>query len=258
MTDTLGYRCVMGVITPSVNTCVQPEFEAMRPPGVTNHVARMFMQNATVRDDKDFLGVVDAIDRAVEPAVERVMTARPDHLIVGVSIEAIWGGRAGGEALRRRIEDRSTCPVTLASDALLAALAVLKVDGPIAVISPYRPPGLEQVKRYFAECGIEVRRAVGITGEARRSPGVAHETPIALAHLSKAKLCAELRRLDGDDIAAIVQFGANIAMAEVAAEGCRWLGKPVIAVNAATYWHGLRQAGIPDRIQGFGPLLELH
>ena len=41
MTDTLGYRCVMGVITPSVNTCVQPEFDAMRPPGVTNHVAHV-------------------------------------------------------------------------------------------------------------------------------------------------------------------------------------------------------------------------
>ena len=248
MTDTLGNRCVMGVITPSVNTCVQPEFEAMRPHGVTNHVARMLIENAPVHDDKGFLAVVEAIDRSVEPAVDRVMTARPDHLIVGVSVEAIWGGRAGGEALRRRIEDRSTCPVTLASDALLAALAALKVDGPIAVLAPYRPPGLEQVKRYFAECGIEVRRAHGIP----------HDTPLELAHIPKSKLCSELRRVDGDDVAAIIQFGANIAMAQVAAEGCRWLGKPVIAVNTATYWHGLRQAGIPDKVQGFGPLLELH
>ncbi len=246
MTDTLGHRCVMGVITPSVNTCVQPEFEAMRPHGVTNHVARMMIGNAPVRDDTGFLAVVEAIDRAVEPAVDRVMTARPDHLILGVSVEAIWGGRAGGEALRRRIEARSTCPVTLASDALLAALAALKVAGPIAVLSPYRPPGLEQVRRYFAECGIEVRRAHGIP----------HDTPLELAHIPKARLCAELRRVDGDDVAAIVQFGANIAMAGVAAEACRWLGKPVIAVNTATYWHALRSRGIPDKIAGYGRLLE--
>ena len=248
MTDTLGPRCVMGVITPSVNTCVQPEYEAMRPPGVTNHLARMMMANATIHDDNSFLAVVDSIDRAVEPAVDRVMTARPDHLILGVSVEAIWGGRAGGEALRRRIEARCPCPITLASDALLAALATLGVSGPIAVLAPYRPPGLEQVRRYFAECGIEVRRSYGIP----------HDTPLELAHVPKARLCRELRALDGDDIAGIVQFGANIACARVAAEACRWLGKPVIAVNTATYWHALRRAGIADKVPGFGPLLAQH
>jgi hypothetical protein len=35
-----------------------------------------------------------------------------------------------------------------------------------------------------------------------------------------------------------------------------WLGKPVIAINTATYWHALRQNGITDKMQGFGRLLE--
>src|SRR5262249_61386440 len=37
MTDSLGFRKKFGVIAPSTNTSVQPEFEAMRPRGVTNH-----------------------------------------------------------------------------------------------------------------------------------------------------------------------------------------------------------------------------
>jgi len=41
MRDFLGYRKIFGVITPSINTCVQPEYDSMRPPGVTNQVARM-------------------------------------------------------------------------------------------------------------------------------------------------------------------------------------------------------------------------
>ena len=35
-----------------------------------------------------------------------------------------------------------------------------------------------------------------------------------------------------------------------------WAGKPVIAINTATYWHALRQNGILDKIPGLGRLLE--
>jgi maleate isomerase len=34
------------------------------------------------------------------------------------------------------------------------------------------------------------------------------------------------------------------------------LGKPVIAINTATYWHALRRNGVADKIQGLGRLLE--
>ena len=33
------------------------------------------------------------------------------------------------------------------------------------------------------------------------------------------------------------------------------LGKPVIAINAAIFWHALRENGINDQMTGFGPLL---
>ena len=36
------------------------------------------------------------------------------------------------------------------------------------------------------------------------------------------------------------------------------LGKPVIAINTATYWHALRAQGINDKVAGFGNLLECH
>jgi maleate isomerase len=55
-----------------------------------------------------------------------------------------------------------------------------------------------------------------------------------------------------------VQFGANLPMAELAAEAERWLGKPVIAVNVATYWHALRSNGITDRARGRGRLFWEH
>ena len=36
MTDSLGHRAKFGVLAPSTNTSVQPEFDAMKPWGVTH------------------------------------------------------------------------------------------------------------------------------------------------------------------------------------------------------------------------------
>ena len=64
-----------------------------------------------------------------------------------------------------------------------------------------------------------------------------------------------LLKLDGDDVDAIVQVGTNLSMVRLAAAAEMWLGKPVIAINTATYWHALRANGIEDRMEGFGRLL---
>jgi maleate isomerase len=47
MTDSLGYRNKFGVGAPSTNAVVQPKYDAMRPPGVTNHSGRIHIRSAT-------------------------------------------------------------------------------------------------------------------------------------------------------------------------------------------------------------------
>lgn len=91
-----------------------------------------------------------------------------------------------------------------------------------------------------------------------RTECTACDSPVNIAHISEDALREAVRKVDGADIDAIVQFGANLPMAYVAAEAERWLGKPVIAVMTATYWHALRHNGIADRTPGFGRLMELH
>ena len=38
MADTLAPRAIIGVMTPAMNTVVQPELELLRPDGVTNQM----------------------------------------------------------------------------------------------------------------------------------------------------------------------------------------------------------------------------
>ena len=80
----------------------------------------------------------------------------------------------------------------------------------------------------------------------------------AIAQVQAATLIDQFKALDGDDIDAVVQVGTNLSTVRVAAEAERWLAKPVIAINTATYWHALRNNGIADTVFGFGSLMEEH
>lgn len=248
--DTLGWRRVYGIVTPSTATSVQPEYDDMRPPGVTNQVARMHIPDEPLKSDADFDQVIRRIDAALEAAVDRVMTCRPHHLVLGMSAESIWkGGSMAGRRVAERIRRRAgDVPVTQATDALPAALKAMGIRERIGLLTPYFPVAHAHLKDFFDELGIEIVRAAHLS-----CPG-----PVEIAHTPIRDLVAALRRLDGEDIEAVVQFGANLPMLKLAAEAERWLDKPVLAINAVTYWHALRTGGIQDRIAGCGRLIWEH
>ena len=60
MPDHLGYRKIFGVTGPSTNTIVQPDFDDLRPIGVTNHYSRIIIPNMPVNGNEDFLKLVQA------------------------------------------------------------------------------------------------------------------------------------------------------------------------------------------------------
>jgi maleate isomerase len=245
MPDALGWRMKFGVIAPSTNTIVQPEFDAMRPMGVTNHFARIHIPNNPLQSDDDFTRLIDAVRREIMAAIDRVMTCEPGHLIMGMSSETFWDGLDGSEKLRERIEGRAGVKVTMGSDAARQALDRHGARR-IGVVTPYLPVADQQVRRFFADCGYEVVNLLGLKGA----------SPVLYAHFGEAELRDAIRRVDGPDIDAIVQVGTNLAMARLAAVAEAWLGKPVVAINTATYWRALRANGINDKIAGFGTLPE--
>ena len=98
-------------------------------------------------------------------------------------------------------------------------------------------------RKKFGVLGPSTNTIVQPDFEMMRPPGVLRETLIELDG-------------NGRDVDAIVQVGTNLSMVRLAAAAEMWLGKPVIAINTATYWHALRACGIKDRIEGFGRLLE--
>lgn len=245
MTDSLGWRKRIGLVVPSTNTTVQPECEAFRPTGVTNHIARVSIKERPLTSEAAFLEHVQAMRDGIAGAIDQVMTCKPDHLIMGIALEAFWGGVAAADRLGAELAERAGVGVSMGSIATVAALRAFGARR-IAVLTPHQPRGDEMVRNYLAEAGFEVVRLKGLQCA----------SPTLIAHVQPQEVREALRELDGPDADALVQVGTNLAGAQVAAEAERWLAKPVLSINAVTYWHALRALGVEDRIPGCGRVLE--
>ncbi len=248
MGDLLGWRMKFAVVAPSTNTSVQPEYDDMRPMGVTNHFSRIAIPDTKVTDDETFMVMLNNIRARTLDAIDVSLSMDPACVIMGMSAETFWDGADGAEALEARIVERARgLPVIMGSTAVDAALKTYGGIRKIGVLTPYAPVGDAQVRRFFEDMGYEVVNLIGL-----KSPSpmlIAHETPVTL------KRAAE-HLSDGVD--AVVQCGTNLAFARIAAMAEFWLEKPVVAINTATYWHALRTMGLADRIDGFGALLRDH
>lgn len=248
MVDSLGYRMKFGVIAPSTNTSVQPEFDAMRPFGVTNHFSRIHIPDDPIGDDADFDQLMHNIRKELMFAIDRVMTCRPQYVVMGMSAETFWDGLEGSKVFQKNCEARAGVPIAMGSDACQAALRRYGDIKRISVITPYMPIGDTQVRKFFADCGFEV---VHLKGLKCRSP-------MLIAHVSEKQLRDAILEVNDPSVEAIVQVGTNLAVARVAGIAEFWLDKPVIAINTATYWWALRQNGIMDKVPGYGSLLTQH
>ena len=73
--------------------------------------------------------------------------------------------------------------------------------------------------------------------------------------MQEDQLRRALIKVNTDRVDALVQAGTNLSMVALADEAERWLDKPVIAINAATWWLSLRNNGIEDKVYGCTRLL---
>jgi len=245
MTDLLGYRKLIGIIVPSTNTSVQPECDGLRVHGVTNHIARVTIPERRISSDDAYQAHLAAMREGIMPALDQVMTAQPDHIVMGVAIEAFVGGVARADEFQASLAGHCGVGVSMGSTAAMRALRAFDARR-IAVLTPHQPAGDEIVRAYLEDAGFEIVRLKGLRCA----------SPRLIAHVTPAEVRSAFQELDGDDVDVILQVGTNLAAGAIAAEAERWLAKPVLAMNTITYWDALRQLGVDDRILGKGRILE--
>ena len=246
--DTLGHRCVMGVVAPATNTAVQAEMDALRIDGVINAHARIANPEQRVAADADTLAVRTAMVSGLMDAVDTLAPCRPDHVILGVMVENFVGGSAAGATLIRDVGTRLGCGVTDYSSAILAALeAIFGRPARIGLLTPFMPVGDAAARRLFEEAGHAVVRLVGL-----RAP-----SPASIGRMPLERLRSAVAELNGLEVEVIIQVGTGLPFAALARAAEDELDKPVLASNPVSYWRALRACGITDAMPGEGRLFAL-
>jgi len=251
-TDFYGYRKKFAVLVPSTNTAVETEYHMMCPKGVVLATRGCNIPSMEVTNEEEFVGMVKAIGDATEDGLRNSLSCKPDHVIFGYSAETFWDGKERSDREFKKYNDiamaEGNCGITFGAQAIMDALKCYPWVKKIACISPYMPVGDSMVTKFLGDIGYEVVRIKG-----HCSPG-----PMEIAHETFQKTRELVKEVDGDDVDLILQAGTNLHFVELAASLEKELNKPVLAINALTFWHALRSNGIPDRVDGFGSLLSEH
>jgi len=236
--DTLGHRALVGVMTPGMNTVVQPELEALRPDGVTNQMQRFTLGGDRVSDD--------LVDQAAV-----LMAAGPAVMAVGLTSDAGPGGVARLADRCEELAEAVGIPVCNASAADHAALCTLGAER-IGVVTPFAPDVDAVVRDNFVEAGFDV---VAISGTCAPSLPAICATPIDEVRAVFARVAAEAIT---SGATALCQVGTALPVVDLLDELEATVGLPIVACNAAVYWQALRTIGIHDPVPGFGSLLGDH
>jgi maleate isomerase len=243
MSEVNGRRHRIGVVIPSTNTSVEADYNDLRPPNLTVHVARIFINTSIDSDDKA-QETLRQIREGSEKAVHDVCTCKPDHLIMGMSSETFVGGLEGSRALTKRMEEASGLGVSTGSEATNLALEKIGARR-IAALTPYQPSIDAQVELYFDDLGYEM-----VAMKSLRCP-----TATSIADVTGEEILAAIDELEAEahgGFDAFVQAGTNLSSWAVADEVEERTGKPLVSINAATLWHALGALGLEPNLPTAG------
>jgi maleate isomerase len=246
--DTLASRAKIAVIVPATNTVVQPEMEAMRPHGVTNHVSRMLLPPRPYDDMQAYQQALKTEKGQLEEALALVLPCEPHAVAHGHSIHSFRGDLQRAQAEEARLQALAGIPFVTPSIAVLEGLKAIGNPRRIGILTPYWPPADAIIAEFFTACGFEVVASHGL-----KSTG-----PISVAQFTPDQIMQGFEALDTPQAQALVHVGTNLPVSAMTPAIEAHFGKPLIGVNVATYWLALRRLGLRDPLPGFGILAEQH
>ena len=237
----MAIRKRIGLIVPSTNTTVEPDFRMAAPNDVTFHSHRMWMDEDTTTD------IVDRMNADVEQAARYLATASVDLIVYACTGGSFYKGRGYDRELLASIEAAAGVPAVATAPAAADALAHLGVKA-MSVTSPYGDWRDERLKDYYTEAGFQV---LNVDGEpvaaATGNSGICDQPPESVLEFS-LQAC----RPEADALFCSCTAWRSM---EVAGELERRLSRPVVTSNQATVWAAFQRLEI-EPLPGFGSLVD--
>lgn len=145
----------IGLILPSSNTVMEPDFYRRLPVNITLHTARMFLEDVTAETEARML------DEFTLPAARDLATVQPDVVIFGcTSAGALRGNQFEEDFIKEitRVSGAATIGVNQSVRETLKKLDAKK----IVVITPYLDELNVRIKSSLEQAGLEILNIQGL------------------------------------------------------------------------------------------------
>ncbi len=237
-----GWRARVGVLLPSVNTVLEPDFYRMAPNGVTVHVSRL-ARSKSLRDD---LPDVYRMNQQIERAAGEVASAEVDVILYGCTGGSLLEGVGYDQEIIERIEEAAGVPATTTATAVVRALTELSIKR-LVVVTPYSDDLNQREKAFLEGSGFQVLSLEGLslstdygTWPAERTYSFARDVAMAVHQ----------------DFDGLFVSCTNFPAIEVIQALEEDLGVSVVTSNQASIWDCLRITKVRSGINGYGRLLQ--
>lgn len=234
-----SWKASIGLIVPSGNTSLEPEFMQMAPDGVAIHTSRVHQSGPQGKAS------YQRMSDDVETAAGLLSTAAIDVAVFGCTVCTYY---VPAEEIRRTIARVLGCETVFPAEAAVAALRTLGVER-VAVAGPRSEELTTREAQAVQAEGLDV---VGVAclgiGTAQGGPGaIGRVPPEATYRLARAadRPAAQAVFLSCTQMPSLAMIERLEAL----------LGKPVVTSNQASLWRSLRVLGVTEPIEGFGALL---
>ena len=227
----------IGLLVPSSNTTVEPEFYRALPQDVTLHTARLFLTRIA---PESILKMVEDM----ETQARLLASADVDVIVLGATAPSFLKGLGYDRELIQKLETATGKRATTTSTALVQAIR--HIGARRVVLGSAYDEKVNGIARAFLEAsGVEVLDVKGLAlvdnlVVGRLSSDTAYDLAVSLDHA----------RAD-----AIVLSCTNWQTLDAIERIERKSGKPVITTTQATIWAALRAVGHAESIRGYGRLL---
>ena len=234
-----SWRGRIGLIAPSTNTTLEPEFARMTPDGIGVYVSRVYQSG------RQELSSYQRMADDIGTAATLLATSEIDVIAFGCTSCTYF---VSPDAVKTTMRQNAGCQPILTADAVLDTMRSLKLKR-IAVVGPRTEFVTQKEIQFLAEAGFDIAGSrclgLGATEEERR--GIGRVPPEVVYRLALS--------VDRPDIEAIFVSCTQLPTIGVIDPLERLLRKPVITSNQATFWRCLRAVKFTDSIAGFGRLL---
>lgn len=234
-----GERLRIGMLLPSGNVIIEPQVNAMLPPGVALYATRLPLRGSS---EAELLAMAENVEEAAR------LLAHAQVGLIAFNCTAVSTFSKTMEAgIKRRIEEATGLPALATSEALVFALKALRARK-LVLLSPYLQEVNDREAAFLEGQGLEVLSATGL--------GLNTNTEMAAL---PPDTWLDLARRHRDERADAYLISCTaVRSAEVIDALERELGRPVVTSNQAIIWHCLRRGGVEERVEGFGSLLCRH